>query len=122
MAIQKKSKTNFLGQRKVEDLGFSQVPKDNRVGVEELPTSSTSEQRKGLQIVDERQLTELLKKAQRGRPRKNLVQGDQEKKICIAVPVSLLDEVNKIAKTEHKSIKELLIVPAIEKYLKIKQP
>lgn len=52
-----------------------------------------------------------------GRPRKLLIEGEAEKRITVDIPESLLKVLKKLSKKDGRSIKELLISPAVEKYM-----
>ena len=52
-----------------------------------------------------------------GRPRKLLIEGEAEKRITVDIPESLLKVLKKFSKKDGRSMKELLISPAIEKYM-----
>lgn len=109
MAIKKpKNSPNFLGSTKVESLNVQKPDKSESSVVE------TSEYQLESTVAPARKHKDINNW---GRPRNLLIKGAKEKRVSVDVPEPLLKEIKKIMKKEHKSMKELLITPAIDKYL-----
>lgn len=113
MAIKKpKNQVNFLGSTEVQKLQVEEPQVQETV--EKVPENSSSPSSETT-VKKHKDINNW------GRPRKLLIEGVAEKRISVDVPETLLKELKRLMKKEGKSMKELLITPAIREYMNTKE-